>query len=166
MLWPGCLPLCGTGLNSRATNTNRTNFTAEKSIEEKVKDIIVEQLGVNPEQVTPQASLIKGLGADDLDIVELVMAFEEQFGVEVPDEDAEKLQTVGDVIKYIEEKRGPAADQTPTRSEINVPIVPATDRREGQGGIDIESAETVPPRARSALSQALAAEGFPPRNWA
>ncbi len=68
---------------------------AEKSIEEKVKDIIVEQLGVNPEQVTPQASF---------DIVELVMAFEEEFGVEVPDEDAEKLQTVGDVIKYIEDK--------------------------------------------------------------
>ena len=88
----------------RATNTNRTNFMAEKSIEEKVKDIIVEQLGVNPEQVTPQASFIEDLGADSLDIVELVMAFEEEFGVEVPDEDAEKLQTVGDVIKYIEEK--------------------------------------------------------------
>ena len=83
---------------------NRTNFMAEKSIEEKVKDIIVEQLGVNPEQVTPQASFIEDLGADSLDIVELVMAFEEEFGVEVPDEDAEKLQTVGDVIKYIEEK--------------------------------------------------------------
>ena len=77
---------------------------AEKSIEEKVKDIIVEQLGVNPEQVTPQASFIEDLGADSLDIVELVMAFAEEFGVEVPDEDAEKLQTVGDVIKYIEEK--------------------------------------------------------------
>jgi acyl carrier protein len=88
----------------RATNTKRTNFMAEKSIEEKVKDIIVEQLGVNPEQVTPQASFIEDLGADSLDIVELVMAFEEEFGVEVPDEDAEKLQTVGDVIKYIEEK--------------------------------------------------------------
>src|SRR5438876_5859538 len=87
-----------------ATNTNRTNFMAEKSIEEKVKDIIVEQLGVNPEQVTPQASFIEDLGADSLDIVELVMAFEEEFGVEVPDEDAEKLQRVGDVIKYIEDK--------------------------------------------------------------
>ena len=104
MLCPGCLPLCGIGLNSRGTNTNRTTFMAEKSIEEKVKDIIVEQLGVNPEQVTPQASFIEDLGADSLDIVELVMAFEEEFGVEVPDEDAEKLQTVGDVIKYIEEK--------------------------------------------------------------
>jgi len=79
-------------------------FMADKPIEEKVKDIIVEQLGVNPEQVTPQASFIEDLGADSLDIVELVMAFEEEFSVEVPDEDAEKLQTVGDVIKYIEER--------------------------------------------------------------
>ena len=76
----------------------------DKPIEEKVKDIIVEQLGVNPEQVTPTASFIEDLGADSLDIVELVMAFEEEFSVEVPDEDAEKLQTVGDVMKYIEEK--------------------------------------------------------------
>ena len=74
---------------------------AEKSIEEKVKDIIVEQLGVNPEQVTPQAKFIEDLGADSLDTVELVMAFEEEFNVEVPDEEAEKLQTVGDVVKYI-----------------------------------------------------------------
>jgi acyl carrier protein len=81
-----------------------TNFMADKTTEEKVKDIIVEQLGVNPEQVTPQASFIEDLGADSLDIVELVMAFEEEFSVEVPDEDAEKLQTVGDVIKYIEER--------------------------------------------------------------
>ena len=77
---------------------------SEKTIEEKVKDIIVEQLGVNPEQVTPNASFIEDLGADSLDTVELVMAFEEEFGVEVPDEDAEKLQSVGDVIKSIEEK--------------------------------------------------------------
>jgi len=79
---------------------------AEKTIEEKVKDIIVEQLGVNPEQVTPQAKFIEDLGADSLDTVELVMAFEEEFNVEVPDEEAEKLQTVGDVIKYIEDKGG------------------------------------------------------------
>jgi acyl carrier protein len=77
---------------------------AEKTIEEKVKDIIVEQLGVNPEQVTPNASFIEDLGADSLDTVELVMAFEEEFSVEVPDEDAEKLQTVGNVIEYIEKK--------------------------------------------------------------
>ena len=79
---------------------------SEKSIEEKVKDIIVEQLGVNAEQVTPTASFSEDLGADSLDTVELVMAFEEEFSVEVPDEDAEKLQSVGDVIKYIEEKAG------------------------------------------------------------
>ena len=77
---------------------------SEKSISEKVKDIIVEQLGVNPEQVTESASFIEDLGADSLDTVELVMAFEEEFSVEVPDEDAEKLQTVGNVIEYIEKK--------------------------------------------------------------
>ncbi len=77
---------------------------AEKSIEDRVKEIIVEQLGVNPDQVTPAAKFIEDLGADSLDTVELVMAFEEEFGAEIPDEDAEKLQTVGDVIKYIEER--------------------------------------------------------------
>jgi acyl carrier protein len=78
---------------------------SEKSIDLKVKDIIVEQLSVNAEQVTPEAKFIEDLGADSLDIVELVMAFEEEFGVEVPDSDAEKLLTVGDVVKYIEEKQ-------------------------------------------------------------
>ncbi len=78
---------------------------SEKSIAEKVKDIIVEQLGVNPEQVTDKASFVEDLGADSLDTVELVMAFEEEFNVEVPDEDAEKLQNVGDVVKYIEDKQ-------------------------------------------------------------
>ena len=82
----------------------KRDLMSEKSIEEKVKEIIVEQLGVNPEQVTPNASFIEDLGADSLDTVELVMAFEEEFSVEVPDEDAEKLQTVGDVIRYIEER--------------------------------------------------------------
>jgi acyl carrier protein len=77
---------------------------AEKSVADKVKEIIVEQLGVNPDQVTPEAKFIEDLGADSLDTVELVMAFEEEFGAEIPDEDAEKLQTVGDVIKYIEER--------------------------------------------------------------
>ncbi|MES2309672.1 MAG: acyl carrier protein [Verrucomicrobiota bacterium] len=76
---------------------------AEKTVEEKVRDIIVEQLGVNPEQVTTTAKFIEDLGADSLDTVELVMAFEEEFDIEVPDEEAEKLQTVGDVIRYIEE---------------------------------------------------------------
>jgi len=77
---------------------------AEKSIPDRVKEIIVEQLGVNPDQVTPEAKFIEDLGADSLDTVELVMAFEEEFGAEIPDEDAEKLQTVGDVTKYIEER--------------------------------------------------------------
>ncbi len=74
------------------------------ALEDKVKDIIVEQLGVNPEQVTPEASFIEDLGADSLDTVELVMAFEEEFGAEIPDEDAEKLTTVGAVNSYLKEK--------------------------------------------------------------
>jgi len=72
-------------------------------MEAKVIDIIVEQLGVEKEQVTPDAKFIEDLGADSLDTVELVMALEEEFTIEVPDEEAEKLQSVGDVIKYIEE---------------------------------------------------------------
>ena len=78
---------------------------AEKKIEQRVKDIIVEQLGVNPDQVTPDAKFIEDLGADSLDTVELVMALEEEFGNEIPDEQAEKLQSVGDVIKYIEDTK-------------------------------------------------------------
>jgi acyl carrier protein len=74
------------------------------ALEDKVKEIIVEQLGVNPEQVTPEASFIEDLGADSLDTVELVMAFEEEFGAEIPDEEAEKLTTVGAVINYLKEK--------------------------------------------------------------
>ena len=74
------------------------------AVDEKVKQIIVEQLGVDEGEVTPSASFVDDLGADSLDTVELVMAFEEEFNVEVPDEEAEKLQTVGDVVKYIEDK--------------------------------------------------------------
>ena len=74
------------------------------SLESKVKDIIVEQLGVNADQVTDGASFIEDLGADSLDTVELVMAFEEEFGAEIPDEDAEKLTSVGGVISYLKEK--------------------------------------------------------------
>ena len=76
---------------------------SDKPLEQRVKDIIVEQLGVKPDQVTPAAKFIEDLGADSLDTVELVMALEEEFGIEVPDEQAEKLQSVGDVIKYVEE---------------------------------------------------------------
>jgi acyl carrier protein len=76
---------------------------ADKPIEQRVKEIIVEQLGVNADQVTAEAKFIEDLGADSLDIVELVMALEEEFGKEIPDEQAEKLLTVGDVVKYIED---------------------------------------------------------------
>ena len=70
---------------------------------EKIKAIIVEQLGVEESEVTPEAHFIDDLGADSLDTVELVMALEEEFGIEISDEDAEKIQTVGDVAKYIDE---------------------------------------------------------------
>ena len=73
------------------------------NVEQKVKDIIVQQLGVDPEKVKPAASFVEDLGADSLDTVELVMAFEEEFGVEIPDEDAEKIRTVGDAITYLQE---------------------------------------------------------------
>ncbi len=72
------------------------------SIEQKVKDIVVEQLNVTPDQVKTESKFIDDLGADSLDTVELVMAFEEEFGIEVPDEEAEKLTAVNDVIEYIE----------------------------------------------------------------
>ena len=78
---------------------------SDKPIEQRVKDIIVEQLGVKPEQVVPAAKFIEDLGADSLDTVELVMALEEEFGIEVPDDQAEKLQSVGDVMKYVEEAK-------------------------------------------------------------
>jgi len=73
-------------------------------IEAKVKEIVVEQLGVDEAQVKPEASFIDDLGADSLDTVELVMAFEEKFDIEIPDEDAEKIRTVGDAISYLKEK--------------------------------------------------------------
>ncbi len=74
------------------------------AIEDKVKEIIVDQLGVEPEQVKPEAAFIDDLGADSLDTVELVMAFEEEFDIEIPDEDAEKIKSVGDAINYIKGK--------------------------------------------------------------
>ncbi len=72
------------------------------SVDERVKQIIVEQLGVDEAEVTPTASFVDDLGADSLDTVELVMAFEEGFGIEIPDEDAEKITTVKDAVAYIE----------------------------------------------------------------
>ena len=75
-----------------------------ESIHDRVRAIIAEQLGVKIEEVTDTASFVEDLGADSLDIVELVMALEEEFGVEIPDEDAEKIITVGDAIRYIDQK--------------------------------------------------------------
>jgi acyl carrier protein len=72
----------------------------------KVKEIIVEQLGVTPEQVTPEASFIEDLGADSLDTVELVMALEEEFDIQIPDEEAEKITTVQQAVDYIVNKKG------------------------------------------------------------
>ena len=72
------------------------------SVDEKVKSIIVDQLGVNESEVTDSASFVDDLGADSLDTIELVMAFEEAFGIEIPDEDAEKIRTVKQAIEYIE----------------------------------------------------------------
>ena len=74
------------------------------AVEEKVKQIISEQLGVKPEEIKNESHFIEDLGADSLDTVELVMSLEEEFSVEIPDEDAEKMTTVGEAVKYIEEK--------------------------------------------------------------
>ena len=79
---------------------------SDNSIEEKVRSIIVDQLGVESDKVTADAKFIEDLGADSLDTVELVMAFEENFDIEVPDEEAEKLQSVADVVPYIEKVQG------------------------------------------------------------
>lgn len=74
------------------------------AVEDKIREIIIEQLGVTAEEVVPEASFIDDLGADSLDIVELVMAIEEEFGLEIPDEDAERMQNIGDAISYVEER--------------------------------------------------------------
>lgn len=76
------------------------------ALEQKVKEIIVDQLGVDEKEVTENAHFIEDLGADSLDTVELVMAFEEEFSIEIPDEDAEKITTVGTAINYLKEKVG------------------------------------------------------------
>jgi acyl carrier protein len=83
------------------TTPQLLQLMSDKSIESRVKDIIVDQLGVKADQVTTEAKFVEDLGADSLDTVELVMAFEEEFDIEVPDEEAEKLQAVGDVVAYI-----------------------------------------------------------------
>jgi acyl carrier protein len=76
------------------------------SVEDKVRDIIAEELGVEREKLTDDASFMEDLGADSLDQVELVMAFEKEFDIDIPDEDAEKMRTVGDALKYLHEKMG------------------------------------------------------------
>ena len=77
------------------------------SLEARITDLIVEQLGVSKDEIVMKASFIDDLGADSLDIVELVMSMEEEFDIEIPDEDAEKIQTIGDAIAYLEERLGP-----------------------------------------------------------
>ena len=74
-----------------------------ESIEARVREIIINELGVEPEKVTDDASFVEDLGADSLDTVEFVMAFEEEFGLDIPDEDAEQMRSVGDAIKYLKE---------------------------------------------------------------
>jgi acyl carrier protein len=74
------------------------------SVESKVRKIVIDQLGVSEEEITPEASFVDDLGADSLDTVEMVMAFEEEFGVEIPDEDAEKIKLVQDAVSYIDKK--------------------------------------------------------------
>jgi acyl carrier protein len=89
------------GVLKEAANIWR--FMSDNSPADRIKKIIVEQLGVNEDQIKPEAKFIEDLGADSLDTVELVMALEEEFGTEIPDEEAEKLQSVGDVVKFIED---------------------------------------------------------------
>jgi acyl carrier protein len=96
----GAAPSRRGGLWAKTTDTGGNIRMA--SVEERVKQIIVEQLGVDEGEVTPTASFVDDLGADSLDTVELVMAFEESFGIEIPDEDAEKIATVKDAVDYID----------------------------------------------------------------
>ena len=94
---------CG-GLGERTDKIWKEDSTSMATVDERVKKIIAEQLGVEEDEVTSEASFVEDLGADSLDTVELVMALEEEFGIEIPDEDAEKILTVGKALDYIKEK--------------------------------------------------------------
>ena len=89
---------------THVTSEFRLQMADQKTIEQRVKEIIVNQLNVNEEQITPQASFLDDLGADSLDTVELIMAFEEEFGVEISDDEAEKIRKVKDAVDYIEKR--------------------------------------------------------------
>lgn len=102
--WSCSLEWRGSGRSLIESNKVKERDTMSSKLEDRVKEIIVEQLGVNAEQVTPEASFIDDLGADSLDTVELIMAFEEEFGAEIPDEEAEKLTSVGKVLEYLSGK--------------------------------------------------------------
>jgi acyl carrier protein len=97
-------PACGSRTKVAKINAFAQSLEESMAVEQKVKQIIVEQLGVDEGQVDNNASFVDDLGADSLDIVELVMAFEEAFELEIPDEDAEKITTVKDAVEYIEAK--------------------------------------------------------------
>ena len=92
-------------MSMNEANVGGTVMASAEEITERVKGIIVDQLGVSPDEVTSEASFIEDLGADSLDIVELIMALEEEYDMEIPDEDAEKIQTVQDVLSYITSKQ-------------------------------------------------------------
>ena len=92
-----------------------SNQVSNVSIEDRVRTIICDQLAVEAEKVKHTASFVEDLGADSLDIVELVMTMEEEFDFDIPDEDAEKIKTVGDVTRYVSEKHSSAATQTSTQ---------------------------------------------------
>ena len=102
----GHLPPPVTFIRAKANSKTQLEGHHMSDTADRVKKIVVEHLGVEEDKVTPDASFIDDLGADSLDIVELVMAFEEEFGVEIPDDAAEKINTVGDANNYIEEHKG------------------------------------------------------------